>query len=944
MSRSVTDSRQVIIRQFLEQLASKSNFDGTADAKPASTTELDDLLISLDSETTPLLRMDASTPTANLVVSVGPAIITNPDSGRSRTIPHVGDSLPNNFTSGTITFPGTSGNPIVVSPGNNSTLTVSNNNYIKMLVYMDANGDLNVLSGTEHTAEASATVAAPLSETLPLGYITIFNSGGTIQPIDQSEIFQFGTGAGGGGGTGDANSIIETLKNRLNDSPFEAVTPNVFAQNDEDLLIAGTVTSGVLEFSGSGDEMISTQMLDVDFLASGEGINSTELMTFWDLDNIDTAADYYVSRNGGNEWQEVTMERVDTSEVYRGIHEFDEEVVNQSIDTEATTNTNTALTDNKIGQEFAITDTAEIRELTLNIAAIDGTPTGNVFAQIVADDSGLPSTDINDVITESQYINMSGVSTGDLVISMRTVLTPGTYHIILEGDTAYQTAAPTHAIRIGRNSAGSDAEEFIAEPTTWTTQTTPDQRWKDVAFGNGKFVAVASTGTGDRVMTSPDGITWTLGSSTADVQWSSVTYGNGIWVAVAEGTTSVMYSTNDGVTWNSATAASSDDWRDVTYGNGLFVAVASNNVMTSPDGITWTTRTPADSSNWMDVTYGNGVFVAVAWTGGTTRFMYSTDGITWSAGTDPAALQSWGGVAYGNGLFVAVAFSGSGNRVATSSDGITWTSRVSAVDNSWTDVIWGDGVFVAVASSGTGDRIMTSPDGITWTSQTNPADDDWRGVAFGNGKFVAVDSKVASSTNRVMTAPLGWADITGGFKRSLKGIELDLRVRIQVSTAASLDGYGIFYDKGTANLATGIKEREVFSFQAVADNDDTFTITKFTPEIDLLNVYYIEAGQVFKYPAFQVDGQNIIFPADSFNNGGVEATVTLVFDQTNGGSFDNSDVNALLMAENRLGSTDPNIDRSVTGEGILLRATNGALVEASIEWTGSSYQWVFSEV
>jgi hypothetical protein len=75
---------------------------------------------------------------------------------------------------------------------------------------------------------------------------------------------------------------------------------------------------------------------------------------------------------------------------------------------------------------------------------------------------------------------------------------------------------------------------------------------------NGLFVAVSNTGTiSDRVMTSPDGITWTSRTSAADNAWTSVTYGNGVFVAVSS---------------NSGTG---------------------NRVMTSPDGITWTSRTNA---------------------------------------------------------------------------------------------------------------------------------------------------------------------------------------------------------------------------------------------------------------------------------------------------------------------------------------------------------------
>ena len=47
----------------------------------------------------------------------------------------------------------------------------------------------------------------------------------------------------------------------------------------------------------------------------------------------------------------------------------------------------------------------------------------------------------------------------------------------------------------------------VATGDTWTPAA--DNNWDSVTFGNGLFVAVSYYGTGDRVMTSPDGITWT---------------------------------------------------------------------------------------------------------------------------------------------------------------------------------------------------------------------------------------------------------------------------------------------------------------------------------------------------------------------------------------------------------------------------------------------------
>lgn len=80
----------------------------------------------------------------------------------------------------------------------------------------------------------------------------------------------------------------------------------------------------------------------------------------------------------------------------------------------------------------------------------------------------------------------------------------------------------------------------------WILRSTPaDNDWTAVTYGNGLFVAVSATGTGDRVMTSPDGITWTLRASAADNSWQSIAYGNGLFVAVANSGTGDRVMTAD---------------------------------------------------------------------------------------------------------------------------------------------------------------------------------------------------------------------------------------------------------------------------------------------------------------------------------------------------------------------------------------------------------------
>jgi len=201
--------------------------------------------------------------------------------------------------------------------------------------------------------------------------------------------------------------------------------------------------------------------------------------------------------------------------------------------------------------------------------------------------------------------------------------------------------------------------------------------WQSITYGNNLFVAVSNSGTGNRVMTSPDGIIWTSRTSASDNNWSSVTFGNNLFVAVS----------NSGV---------------------------GNRVMTSPDGVIWTSRTSASDNNWSSVTFGNNLFVAVSNSGVGNRVMTSPDGVIWTSRTS-ASDNNWSSVTFGNNLFVAVSTSGTGNRVMTSSDGITWTSRTSAADVDWRSVTFGKGRFVAVSSSGSINRIMYSNNGVSWS-------------------------------------------------------------------------------------------------------------------------------------------------------------------------------------------------------------------------------------
>jgi hypothetical protein len=316
---------------------------------------------------------------------------------------------------------------------------------------------------------------------------------------------------------------------------------------------------------------------------------------------------------------------------------------------------------------------------------------------------------------------------------------------LVEGYNINITEDPVNIFTIKYNVHDNDIEN-------WTGILSPNTNsWRGVCYGNGMFVSVSSTGVGNRVMTSPDGRTWTSRTSLSKL-WGGVCYGDGLFVAVGQDG-GIMYS-NDGISWIDSSVSSIFDITSVCFGESVFVAVcergsASERVLTSSDGITWSPRT-SPTLNWKSVCYGNGIFVAVSESGTGNRVMTSPDGIVWTSQSS-ASNNDWQSVCYGNGLFVAVSITGSGNRVMTSPDGIVWTSQSSASNNDWSSICYGNGLFVAVSYSGAGNRVMTSPDGIVWTSQSSASNNNWSSICYGNGLFVAVAFS-GTNSNRIMTS------------------------------------------------------------------------------------------------------------------------------------------------------------------------------------------------
>jgi len=303
-----------------------------------------------------------------------------------------------------------------------------------------------------------------------------------------------------------------------------------------------------------------------------------------------------------------------------------------------------------------------------------------------------------------------------------------------EQTTIYIHDYSTYAVKESyENSAIGSAE-------TWYLNSVPLQNYQDIAYGDGKFVAVSNSTF--NILYSTDGLTWTT-VTVGSFGLKSIVYADGKFVAVGSEFSGVDLITNvevstDGVSWTRYNPFTNGIGpTEITYGNGLFVAVgdfSGNRVMTSPDGVTWTLRSVlGNNDGWKSVAYGNGKFVAIA-SSGDNRTMYSTDGITWTALAINIGTQK---IIFADGKFTT------GENYST--DGLTWTGSTMSPIIPF-GIAYGNGIFIAVGEAGT-NRIAISEDATSWTLITAPELNAWSCITYGDSKFVALAS---SGTNRSM--------------------------------------------------------------------------------------------------------------------------------------------------------------------------------------------------
>ena len=272
--------------------------------------------------------------------------------------------------------------------------------------------------------------------------------------------------------------------------------------------------------------------------------------------------------------------------------------------------------------------------------------------------------------------------------------------------------------------------------TAWTVQSPAgltDDIWC-ATFADETFVAVTGKG---KVLSSSDGLTWSVQTVASGTWLVSVTYGAGLWVVVGEGG-SIYYSA-DLKNWSAAKAVTAERINGVCHTGKTFVAVTEQgSVLTSTDAQTWKIKTGV-SKAWLHglavVSVDNGratmpdIRKYLFTSGGGGALLISADeGFTWSDGSyylrgnqlQPSdnieALASKPAVGSAPGMLAAA---GGGSFV-----GAIWNyPNMSFSPGGYTNLtprvvlrglVYGSGVFVAAGDQGT---IFTSPDGLAWTQR-----------------------------------------------------------------------------------------------------------------------------------------------------------------------------------------------------------------------------------
>ena len=269
---------------------------------------------------------------------------------------------------------------------------------------------------------------------------------------------------------------------------------------------------------------------------------------------------------------------------------------------------------------------------------------------------------------------------------------------------------------------------------------------QQIVYGNNKFVTIGNAADGSKSAVSTDGLSWTLGTMPYNFSWSSIAYGDSKFVAVGSYWQNSSAVSTDGITWSGSGAYVFGPYYSpkIAYGNGRFVVSqfsgSTSYFYTSTDGLTWTWNTVAamqlGQATITSIHYAEDKFVAIDASG---KVFYSSDGIAdWSETNYPTSgAANFSSMTYGNGSFLAVerATMGVSNKAISSEDGTVWSAMTFGTAGAWSDVVYGNGKFIVAGEGG----ILSAPDFTSgWTYTSTPDSVNLFSIAYGEWPQVVI--------------------------------------------------------------------------------------------------------------------------------------------------------------------------------------------------------------
>lgn len=318
-----------------------------------------------------------------------------------------------------------------------------------------------------------------------------------------------------------------------------------------------------------------------------------------------------------------------------------------------------------------------------------------------------------------------------------------------------------------------DDLEIMTSPdgVTWTVQTVnvaiPEDDLGEglihINYLNSMYVVGGKANT---LLTSVDGVTWTLREFTEDSSWFFDSYYSG-GTYYFPGRQGKLWTTTDWTTWTAIDTTASDDIYGIkNNGSVTLVGGRQGEILTTTNFSTWTNRKTGFQENMVGAAYGGSegseVFIITDDAGSVWK---GTDGINWENTFTPGVEFNPQWLLYEDEKFVAMSSQGeyilspTGNSGQWSLptdgfEGFTRLNNVKYLDDLWW-VVGDDGI------------LRSSTNLTNWDSYDQAITDDFEDIAFGDGLYVAVGSNGIIYTSSDKTT---WTARTSGTTNRFRGV------------------------------------------------------------------------------------------------------------------------------------------------------------------------------